>query len=262
MRLAIFTYVVLVTVAFTTAAPASGQATNPRYVERLTGEPAQRYLHNLRSRRPDVFARAEAELSRRGWEPTDRVIVVRTNREAHARHTASGSFYQRITDTYDSGEEGEIMTWEWEDGDYDTWAGTIYLHEYSTGTWMTVDAQMSLSPDQEWTEMWSSVIDGEDSPRLLTPVAMREGESRPSALVAVADLRRDARRNANIHLVADWGRIIEKWTGWAACTAAGCAGAAFTCNRLNPTPAEKPDVAACTLIGCIASGIACLNELM
>lgn len=260
MRLAAFTFVVLA--ALTLTGHASAETPARRYVERLSGEPAKRYLHNLRSRRPDVFAKAEAELRRHGWEPTDRVIVIRTNREARARGTAAGPVYQRVTDTYDSGEEGEIMTWEWEDGDYDTWAGTIYLHEYSTGTWMTVDAQMSLSADQEWTELWSSVIDGEDSPRLLTPVGAPADARTPSTLFAVSPLSRDSGRDPNIRLVADWGRIIEKWTGWATCTAAGCVGAAFTCNRLNPTPQEKPDVAACTLIGCIASGIACLNELM
>lgn len=245
--LAFFTFAVSVTASAAT------------YVETLTGREARRHLDNLRARRGDTFQRAQAVLRQRGWTDTGRVSVWRTNRDVKHVPGSRVPGISLIQTFEESSAEGEVVAWEWEDGDYDTWEGTIYLHEYSTGTWMTVDAQFWLTPDNEWNVVWEFIVDGEDSPGFEPDYGVRGREPQKGEIL-LAKQSAAASRNP-LQRVVDWRGIRMKWAAWAACTAAGCAAAALTCQRLNPTPQEKPDVAMCTGVMCLGAGVQCLDNL-
>ena len=140
--------------------------------------------------------------------------------------------------------------------DYDTWEGTIYLHEYSTGTWMTVDAQFWLTPNNEWNVIWDFIVDGEDSPGFEPDYGVRGPALQKSPILLVAN------RQAHIQQVSvDWKGVRAKWAAWGACAAAGCAASAMACQWRNPGPHEKPDVAVCTAASCLFAGVGCLDNL-
>jgi hypothetical protein len=162
-----FAFIVLLAGAL--LAPADVKAQNrSTYVETLTGREAKRHLDNLRARRGDAFHRAQAVLKQRGWSDTGRITVWRTNREAKHSLESRAPGISLIQTFDESSTEGEVVAWEWEDGDYDTWEGTIYLHEYSTGTWMTVDAQFWLTANNEW--IGASERNGQHGERVPRPV--------------------------------------------------------------------------------------------
>ena len=110
----LFAAILLLLSAFPVAAQTLPDA-NRRYVERLEGDSARRYLHNLRAKKPRTFERAEDVLRQRGWTPTDRVTVIRTNRHVSVPFGSARDSILRVVDTYDSSAEGEVVSWEWED---------------------------------------------------------------------------------------------------------------------------------------------------
>ena len=243
-------------IAIAASVSAQSNAAGAPYVETLTGQAAKRHLDNLRARRGDVFQRAQAVLRQRGWTDTGRVTVWRTNRELAGQRSETRPGISLIQTYQDGSSEGEVVAWEWEDGDYDTWEGTIYLHEYSTGTWMTVDAQFWLTPENEWSVIWDFVVDGQDSPGFEPDYGVRGSELQRGSILLAKNTEGPIRR-----VGVDMKGIKAKWAAWAACTAAGCAAAALTCQRLNPTPQEKPDVALCTATMCLGAGVGCLDNL-
>ena len=235
------------------------------YVEKLTGPAAKRHLENLSARHPGVFRKAAEIMRQRGWRDTGRVEVLRTNREVARKAAPLNPLYRYVeAGPSAANAEGEIVTWQWDDGNYATWEGTVYIQEYSTGTWMTVDVQVWMTEGAEWDIIWDYIVDGEDSPYIgpdiQNPV---RGYDRPPKPLLLASLggELDVLSEAIQLVNADWTKIRNKWEAWGACTAFGCAGAVYTCNRQNPTPQEKPDVVICGATACIGVGIGCLSSL-
>ena len=244
--------------------PPSAAPPSSRYVEKLTGVAARRHAENISARRGDLFQRAAAVLRERGWRDTGRIEVHRTNRQIAGKSGAFNPAYPRLQSPGSSSEEGEIVTWEWDDGNYDTWEGTVYLHEYDSGTWMAVDAQFWLMDGNEWQEIWSYVVDGQSSPNYPPETETLVSETRTPLLIAslVTEVSISTVDIPYIYLVQEnMRRVRQKWASWGSCTAFGCAGALYACNRQNPTPQEKPDVAICAAAWCIAAGINCLGNL-
>ena len=220
----------------------------PANVEHLTGERAAKHLANLKSRHRGAIERAAADLRRRGLRDTGRVDVVRTTQQVGFRPGAGRTRSFSLVDTA-AGAEGEIVYWAWDDGDYSTWEGMIYLNEYSSGTWIAANCQTSLVEGQEWNLIWDQVIDagggGVDIDREIRTVSMSIGS-------------RFARRPAVQRAAINWPEVHRRWQDWAWCASAGCAGGTARCYLLPGTPKTRAE---CAAISCIGVGVGCLLVL-
>lgn len=243
-------------------------STHKSYVEKLTGSVAKRHLDNLAARRPVAFRRASEVLRQRGWSDTGKVEVVRTNQSVafHGANPLRPEFRQIQNGPSAYGAQGEIVTWQWDDGNYDTWEGTLYLHEYTTGVWMIVDCQVWMTANSEWQIIWDYVVDGDDDPSRgpddQIPAKDNYRNRERPVLVATVEPASVLNGIGAYQLAAvDWSGVRRAWGRWALCSASGCGGAVVACNLQNPTPQEKPDVLICAAGWCVGAGVACLPQL-
>jgi hypothetical protein len=114
--------------------------------EHFTGSDALAHLDQLKSRHKDL-KRAAAELGERGFKPTETVTVMRSNAKVRGhstrRQSATVPMQGAVSDA-----SGELVFWEWSDGDTGTWEGVIYIENYVTGANSTWTTQMDVqTPD-------------------------------------------------------------------------------------------------------------------
>lgn len=143
------------------------------------------------------------------------------------------------------------------DGDYDTWEGNIYIHDYQSGNWINVDAQMLVVEEQEWYEIWTEPIGG--GPGSLDP-RYQDMNHQSNSGRAIDILLAS---NSGIQLAGwfDGETIKRKYQDWGWCAAFGCAGAYAQCRMVAGPVPDKRAVAGCAAGTCIGIGIGCLAVL-
>lgn len=224
-------------------------------VEKLSPEEGRRYLANLRARHPGVLERAAQVLRARGYADTGRVEVLRSIRFSPVELTLKGSKVIPLSDSY-SGAEGEIVAWEWDDGNYDNWEGSVYLLEYSTGNWISVDMQTSLVENEEWNLVWQEPVAASDNYDDTPGGPDIQYASLGSFFrIAVRPQHRFQRT------AIDWDRIRRKVEDWGWCTAFACAGTTIGCYTNPLVPPDPRTRAACSASTCLAVGVGCLYVL-
>lgn len=230
----------------------------PASVDKLVGEDARRYVNNLRVRHPGLFEKAAVDLLRRGYHDTGEFTVLRSVRLARQmdRRTDRSPYF--LTDTV-TGSEGEIIYWAWDDGDYYTWEGNVYIHEYSNDNWISANCQTSVDEGTEWYLIWDYMVDagGPDIERGPQQIRMWW---RPEADYSHAVDHPGQLRVTSPFILAgiNWDYVRRKWEDWSWCAAFGCAGSAAQCYGLIRGTRERAECAAFT---CIGVGIGCLYVL-
>ena len=204
------------------------------FAERLSGAAALAHLRNLMSRHPSAMTASRANLTGRGFAPTDVVYVERTIRLASDGSEQYGSSFSLAQDSGESNSDGEILFWSWDDGDDATWEGTIYMEMYSNGAASTWDGQINASNSQhDWVFYQKTWTSGSGGPR---PVDFRTPGEAPPLPGRVPQVG-----YAVLSSGADHGsspNVTVSWMGWAvcwrSCVVTGCGTAAVGCIRVGP----------------------------
>ena len=134
--------------------PTAADATPQVVVERLTGEEARRYWDVRVAKNPVLQAayhRSRAQMERRGFHATWTVHVERRFVKSPVGRAADSVLTQvanllvaqlSAAQHSESNQSGEFIASSWDDGDDDTWGGSIYVERYSDGAWRLFDAQL------------------------------------------------------------------------------------------------------------------------
>lgn len=243
----------------TTNAVPFEKVTSGSYMDRLDGDAAKKHLDNLRAQHPGVFQKAAATLLARGYVDTGKVVVLRANRAAKARgETRRDPAVLADTAYLD---EGEVILWEWYDGNDDNWEGNVHVLDYVTGNWINVDAQLWTTEAQQMQEIWSEPIDGyEREPIIIEANGLGRRDLRstrpdaPSGIqLASFKVTNPSIRPASI----DWYTIRRKWEDYSWCVAFGCGASAMTCHTFR----ERRAVAGCVVFNCTIFAGGCMIML-
>jgi len=103
----------------------------------LTSAPtvsAARWM-DLGRRRPAAVLRAIASAEKRGWQPTSTTMLFRKGSANKTVRPVS------VQDLYQASGDGEMLVWNWDDGDPNTAEGTVWVHSYVTGNEVTFNVQ-------------------------------------------------------------------------------------------------------------------------
>lgn len=122
------------------------QTSSKTGVETLRGDAALRHFANWRAKNPRAYAAAAAEYARRGWRPTQNVVVMRSLRLTSQGWVPANALPFRQAQSF-SGVEGEVMFWSADDGNPATWEGTIYGDNYQSGDVFVLSDQVDVSTD-------------------------------------------------------------------------------------------------------------------
>lgn len=108
-----------------------------RSLNALTSMPtvsAARWME-LGRRRPAAVLRAIASAEKKGWQPTSTTVLFSKGAaNRNVRPVAAQDLYQASGD-------GEMLVWNWDDGDPNTAEGTVWVHSYVTGNEVTFNVQ-------------------------------------------------------------------------------------------------------------------------
>ena len=99
---------------------------------------------------PDVLERTIQSALTRGWKPTGHVATISRGQ----RHRATRPVRQDDSVTTS---DGEVTIWDWDDSDWNTAEGTIYIEEYATGESMTFNVQFYVNNDDTYETIWGEV---------------------------------------------------------------------------------------------------------
>lgn len=193
------------------------------WVEKLHGEAALAHLYNLLGRRPDALAAARRNLTVQGFSPTETVYVERVIGLAHGSAQESGSSVG-LAQTYSEQDgRGEIVFWSWDDGQPNTWEGTIYIEIYSNGAASTWEGQInSGTTDHPWVyyrKTW------EQQPR---PPQQTLWDAPPlPGTVVPATMKTPFNGSPDEIMLA--GTFYGWAKCWRQCVVGWCAGAAVAC---------------------------------
>lgn len=95
---------------------------------------AQAKLQELAERKPEAMKKAIAVAQAQGWKPTNRV-------EHFTKGTMSRIRF--IAQEYLASGEGEMLIWDWDDGNEETGEGTVWVRSYATNNEVLFDIQVS-----------------------------------------------------------------------------------------------------------------------
>jgi hypothetical protein len=191
-------------------------------VETLRGEAALRYFANWRARNAKAHGRAMEEFARRGWRPTQNILVMRSLRlTSQGWVPANAVPFRQVQDF--SGAEGEVMFWSADDGNPATWEGSIYCNNYQNGNIVEFDDQVDIStdyPDVISEDVIYEYFGNKGGDEL--PVSLRGGGAAHSPYHRVLD----ERNRAYLKCVLGGGAITAircAFTGplWAECALMG-----------------------------------------
>lgn len=245
-------------------------------IERLTGEAAWRHL-DIRiaqnSALKVAYERSRAEMSSRGYSATWTVFVERRIVRTPMRrppNSVVAQFKHLIMPSLSAQEyseangSGEFIATAWDDGNDDTWEGSIYVQRYSDGAWRLYDSQVDAgtSDDSSNAPNYHDFLDGRGGNGPGGPLPIRgPGLRRPKALFANlvgANENLDALRKANAVVTAqsgcDW---LCRAGRWASCTRGWCAAAAISAYGCRRTGAAWLP---CFGIACTGAQVACAIE--
>lgn len=193
------------------------------WVEKLRGDAALAHLYNLRARRPHALTAATSKLTARGFSPTATVYVERLIGLAQSPGEGPESSLRLAQSYSEQSSSGEIVFWSWDDGQPNTWEGSIYIEIYSNGAASSWEGQIySGSTDHPWVyyqKTWEQPPhtplptrwDAPPLPGGIVPAAMRSPfDGPPGEIMLVPGF-------------AGWARC------WRKCVIAWCAGAAVGC---------------------------------
>ena len=184
-------------------------------VEQMKGQAARSHIRNLMSRQPQAFAASRSLLTERGYVPTDQFYVERTINLAGKKQDKGDIQFAYSENNAD----GEIDIWSWDDGNPDTWEGSIYVEVYRNGSASTWDGQIDDSrTDHPWIwyrETWEKPGGGGPKPIRLAPPLPMNGIQLVSADYQLAG-------------------FYEWAVCWRGAVINGCAGAAVGCLRMGP----------------------------
>lgn len=234
-----------------------GRHQNPQVsVERLTGEAAWRHLDIRIAENPrlkSAYERSRKEMFARGYNATWTVYVEKRIVLEPVGRPANNVLVQILNlavarvsaqEYSESNESGEFIASAWDDGNDNTWEGSLYVHRYSDGAWRLFDTQLDAgtSEDSSNEPYYHDFLDGQgghgpDGPLPVKGPANRKPKALYVNLVA-ADSDAVALRNANAAVAAqagcDW---LCKAGQWASCTRAWCTAAAigaYGCRMSGP----------------------------
>ena len=234
------------------------------WVEVLRGQAANAHLLNLMAKRPAAFEAAQSRLQSRGLKPTDNVVVVRTLAlgEPLATSVPQSTLITRDVSVGDA--SGEMVFWSWDDGNPNTWEGSIYVDHYSQDYQALFEGQL-LIPTSNYDWNWGSRIWQSREPRLIEMLGDPTHPGAPDESVAAnpatpfgVDIGSTAGSGLSTRAIRDripgylrcWlggvigGCTTVGWTcigsglGWPACFALGCPvgtfmGVSFLCLFLG-----------------------------
>jgi len=104
--------------------------------------------------RPEAVLRAIARAEARGWKATNRTLRAVKGVE---RSTAAVRTVALTQDFYGSSGDGEMLVWEWDDGNPNTAEGTVWIRSYHTGNEAMFNVQFA-----GWTYAEAGISYGED----------------------------------------------------------------------------------------------------
>ncbi len=212
------------------------QLSPEKAVEQMTGQAARLHIQNLMSRQPQAFAASRSVLTERGYVPTDHFYVERTISLAGKKRD-NGDIQFAYSE---SNADGEIDIWSWDDGNPDTWEGTIYVEVYRDGSASTWDGQIDDSTTEYpwiwYKETWEKPGGGGPKPIRMVPPLPTNGIQLVSSDYQLAGFY-------------EWAEC------WRAAVLGGCGAAALVCLRKGP---EFPACFGFTCVGVeIGSAITC-----
>ena len=181
------------------------------------------HLYNLRARRPDALTAAASKLAARGFSPTATVYVERLIGLARSPGEGPESSLRPAQNYSEQSSSGEIVFWSWDDGQPNTWEGSIYMEIYSNGAASTWEGQIySGTSDHPWVYYYKT---WEQPPRPPLPT-LWDAPPLPGAVLSAAMKGPFQGPPGEIMLAgtfAGWARC------WRKCVVAWCAGAAVAC---------------------------------
>jgi len=92
---------------------------------------------DLARRRPAAVLGAIAAAERKGWKPTSTTAFFRKTGPKQLRPIAIRQ------DLYSATSDGEMLVWNWDDGDPSTAEGTVWVHSFVTNNEETFNIQLS-----------------------------------------------------------------------------------------------------------------------
>src|SRR5262245_8495878 len=110
-----------------------------RSLDALTAMPtvsAARW-QDLLARHPQAVLTAIADAERLGWKPTSTTFL------AGGRRPRAGVKPASLQDLYATSSVGEIIVWDWDDGNPATVEGTVSALSYVTGNYVTFNLQLA-----------------------------------------------------------------------------------------------------------------------
>jgi len=184
-------------------------------VEQMKGQAARSHIRNLMSRQPQAFAASRGLLTERGYVPTDHFYVERTINLAGKKRDKDDIQFAYSENNVD----GEIDIWSWDDGNPDTWEGSIYVEVYRNGSASTWGGQIDDSrTDYPWIwyrETW-------EKPGVGGPRQIRLVPPKPTNGI---ELVRGDNELASFY---NWAEC------WRRAVVGGCTAAAIGCRRVGP----------------------------
>jgi len=184
-------------------------------VEQMKGQAARSHIRNLMSRQPQAFAASRGLLTERGYVPTDHFYVERTINLAGKKRDKDDIQFAYSENNVD----GEIDIWSWDDGNPDTWEGSIYVEVYRNGSASTWGGQIDDSrTDYPWIwyrETW-------EKPGVGGPRQIRLVPPKPTNGI---ELVRGDNELASFY---NWAEC------WRRAVVGGCTAAAIGCKRMGP----------------------------
>lgn len=221
-------------------------------IERLAGEAAHAYLRNLKARRSEGFRRAQAKLEARGFVQTDQVAVFRSVSLVGGRQVSRDDV-TFVEDVFTTG-DGELVFWSWDDGDDTTWEGSIFMASYSPEADLLANAQLDISTSLNDEPIWEETI-SYNPPRGGPFNQEASGDGLDTAPTRVACASDDIvaglagpTLDRDLVFVGSFAGMVKSW---AACSLAGCAGAAVACAL------SGPGWAGCFNAWCMGSTVGC-----
>lgn len=231
-----------------------GPQQNPQFqVERFQGEEARRYLNTRIAQNASfkaAYERSQQQMLARGYMATWTVYVERR----FTRKPVDRSLQGRVRQLMDvivspvsaqgyseSSESGEFIVSAWDDGNPDTWEGSVYVHRYSDGAWRLFDMQLDAGTSEAAANdpYYNNFLDGRGGGGPGGPLPINGPLDRGPRAVFVnlvgADTDVARLEAANITATAnaqcDW---LCQAGQWARCTRHGCVGSAIACTRTGP----------------------------
>lgn len=206
-------------------------------VEMLVGQLAREYVAGFSPEKVGRLYGPSSELERRGFQPTDLTVVLRSmTRDPRTGAWVGGAVSGRIAPTTSgASSEGEIVLVSWDDGDDTTWEGTTYAENYSTGSWRSWESQADISGSQGFT-IWEITTGGgggggdPEDPGPLVEFPMLDNQHRPQ----LASLTPE---HALQHSGASFFTPVQEGASWSEflmCSLAGCYSCYKVCRLTGP----------------------------